>query len=1019
MLLPSNLQTGRVEARFVLEILDGPDPDDEPEVIPAEGVVAFTANIPYWPAGAAEMIIVKTEKVVPLIDGWVTLPDSPPPGPGENPGFKLFATDDPDYGAVDWKWTATPRLRNSAGVKLLDAVPPIEFQVPSGGTVDLARVAKAPSTPPVGIVQSESNAAAAASFARDAAQSAERAIAVAAALHDRADQGEFKGDTGPGYTIPSLQLTAKDDTPIVTFAPIDIWSGPPTIPGSAGWFREKRVDAGERAPGEQQGDGKPLDIDGSSYFRYPTLLAASDWANNSGRIAISNIKPGGDAQYAYELFNLEFVTNSDVVEIMVNVGTTKGSIGTVLVDGKRISERDIRHNMTMGDGAGIKFTFPTAKQRTIRIYGLNSGSGRFGGVAVGAGYTITKPTVRPARKFAFIGDSFVNGTDAVAITETFVWRLADLMGADEVLQMGVGGTGFGAGDAATRFDKRVAAVLAYNPDVIVFAGGRNDSAGAALQKAVSDTLALTGRDKEVYLISTASDASQSAVNDALAAGAKERGVPFIRADVDAFPREDAVHLTHAGHQLFADELFSKIVSFKPLPELDDAIVAGQVQAGAKTQNAIIASLGAEISTKPLPARPAKPLVVFSFDDGWIRDMTVVKPILDEKGIKASFAIVSSYVGSSPTKRLNWQQVRQLENEGHEIMNHSFSHPRINGTDIATLEQQINESQDIFVANGFRPTGFVWPFAVASVEAKRLARSRFKYALGGAGSRTQPLGTFDISRESLNGATSLDSLKSKVDQAKANNQLLIFLTHAEETELNDVGIENLRQTIDYVKASGIEIVTANDAFNQVGNLLDTETTIIDGAGKLHAPAAAEAWGRIVWGGGGISSTLPPSSFVGGGITYNTISAASNKDWPEASSGNVITQRLNTTAESYTLQTFFSATNKMYLRRGADLNTWQAWTLPAAPAAAQTLFLIDAGLATYLNEPASSYARGKTLQRVISPGAISPSGGAGIVETTRMAAGYCYQEFVAHTFGTIWRRSVDSADAWLPWKQMTLV
>lgn len=552
MQLPSTLDTGKVEAFFALEILDGPDPDEEPEVIPAEGDVLFTANIPYWPAGAAKMIIVKTEKVVPLVNGFLCQNPAADGSEGPNPGVRMFATDDADYGVKDWMWTATPRLRTSTGQKILDAVPPIQFNLPAGETIDLARVANTPLTVPVGIVQSESNAAA-------AAAAAERAVAEVAELRAIVEaMGEVPAES---YVYPSLLLTEPEDTPVITFAPIEVWGGVPTIPGSAGWYREKRVGQAEVAPGANQASGD-LDMTGSTFFSYPGVPKAIDWSNNPGRVIITELKPGGDAQFAYWLFNLEFVTSSPQVEIFINSSTANGKFGSISVNGKPIAKRNVRHNQPAGIGMGAKLTFPSAKERTIRITGLNSGNGRWGGVAVAPGYDVKKSVFRPARKFATIGDSFVNGTNEVASTETFIWRLAGLMGADELLQVGIGGTGFHNTQNNSTFINRVPAVLDYKPDVLIIAGGRNDPP-ANLQAAVETFLDAVSSVKEVYLVTTASDSGQAAVNDAMRAGAEAKGVPFIRANVDRYPREDAVHLSFEGHEGFADELFLKIASFKP------------------------------------------------------------------------------------------------------------------------------------------------------------------------------------------------------------------------------------------------------------------------------------------------------------------------------------------------------------------------------------------------------------------------------------------------------------------------
>lgn len=421
----------------------------------------------------------------------------------------------------------------------------------------------------------------------------------------------------------------------------------------------------------------------------------------------------------------------------------------------------------------------------------------------------------------------------------------------------------------------------------------------------------------------------------------------------------------------------------------------------------------------IATRPPKPLVVFTFDDGWLNDWTVVKPILDSKKIKASFCIVAGYVGSSATKRLNWNQVHALSDDGHEILNHSYTHTRLNIEDPAILKKEIEESQAVFVDNGLSPEGFVWPFTTSSLLAQRMARRNFKFALGGEGSTVQPLDHYTIERISLTGATDLAKLKTAVDNAKTSNELLIFLTHATEEEFNSVGQDNLRAVIDYVKSVGVDIVTAGEAFEQVGNLIDTEVFKVDGSGKAYGavPEASTGpvWGRVKWGGGGtITGLTPPSDFEAGTITYNTISNAGNDgSWPELSSANITTERLNIGAEAYTVQHYRSATNVLYVRRGVNLTTWGTWVRPGS-----THTVVDAGSATYLEKPASSYAIGTTMQRVISPNAVSPSGGAGMVVTHRMAARYCTQDFQADNGSGLYHRSVAIDDTWLPWQKVTL-
>lgn len=603
-----DLPTAKVTGQYLFVSQDNADEGTRPNAVLVTGYVRFTCS-------ATPPILYKNKRVsaVPLVhdaafdsEGFLIPLDAAQNTPivvnGKlERGIELLA-DSPEASPRGFTWNVSFNLREVITGRTIQ-IPAFDILVKEGENYDLVDYMPVGRSNGVGIIKGDSvyDLAVANGFKGSEAEWLE----------------SIKGEAGNSYVIPQMQIAPVDDIPTITNSRIDIWAGAPTIEGSAGWYREKRVDAGERVPGAAQGDGKALDLNGSSYFSYPALPAASDWANNSGRVVMSDYKPGGEAQYANWLFNLEFVTSSPEVEFFMNAGTTNGRFGTVLVNGKRISERAIRHTAVAGEGVGVKLTFPSAKERTIRVYGLNNGTGRFGGVAVAAGYTVVKPKVRPARKIAFIGDSFVNGTSEVSNTETFIWRLADLLGADEVLQAGIGGTSFNSGDVATRFANRIDMVLAYNPDVIVFAGGRNDSA-TGLKEAVTNTLARAGN-KELYVVSTASDATQAAVNDALAAGAAAAGIPFVRADVDALPREDAVHLTYAGHQAFADQLFARLISMKA-----NSIPTEQAVAGYLTTPSSPVYKAAEDTTR----RAAQPIVGELVTNALANNATIVKAAQD-------------------------------------------------------------------------------------------------------------------------------------------------------------------------------------------------------------------------------------------------------------------------------------------------------------------------------------------------------------------------------------------------------
>lgn len=67
-------------------------------------------------------------------------------------------------------------------------------------------------------------------------------------------------------------------------------------------------------------------------------------------------------------------------------------------------------------------------------------------------------------------------------------------------------------------------------------------------------------------------------------------------------------------------------------------------------------------------------IILTFDDGTKDHFMIVRPILNELGIPGVFYIVSGSVGWRSF--MDWAQVQQLIDDGHEIGSHTHSHARL-------------------------------------------------------------------------------------------------------------------------------------------------------------------------------------------------------------------------------------------------------------------------------------------------------------------------------------------------------
>ena len=101
------------------------------------------------------------------------------------------------------------------------------------------------------------------------------------------------------------------------------------------------------------------------------------------------------------------------------------------------------------------------------------------------------------------------------------------------------------------------------------------------------------------------------------------------------------------------------------------------------------------------------LVVLTFDDGNVSDLTTVTPILKKHGFSATFYITSGWIGRE--RRLTWEQVKELDAQGFEIGNHSSSHPNMLHISDKEIHEQIASFDRALKEHGIRrATSFAYP-----------------------------------------------------------------------------------------------------------------------------------------------------------------------------------------------------------------------------------------------------------------------------------------------------------------------
>lgn len=103
------------------------------------------------------------------------------------------------------------------------------------------------------------------------------------------------------------------------------------------------------------------------------------------------------------------------------------------------------------------------------------------------------------------------------------------------------------------------------------------------------------------------------------------------------------------------------------------------------------------------------VAMINFDDGWVSQYILGKPILDEFGYKASYFLPCAHIGLKD-KYLSWAQVAGLSADGMDIESHTMTHAHLPLylDNIARLSYEIAGSKQCFDQHGYRTNIFGYP-----------------------------------------------------------------------------------------------------------------------------------------------------------------------------------------------------------------------------------------------------------------------------------------------------------------------
>ena len=112
--------------------------------------------------------------------------------------------------------------------------------------------------------------------------------------------------------------------------------------------------------------------------------------------------------------------------------------------------------------------------------------------------------------------------------------------------------------------------------------------------------------------------------------------------------------------------------------------------------------------RPAPLKPIPDkLVVLTFDDGNKSDVTAVAPLLKHYGFGATFYVTTDWFADA--RRLNWDDLHRLHDDGFEIGNHSCSHPNFLNLTEEQIRNEISTFDKQCAEHGIeKATSFAYP-----------------------------------------------------------------------------------------------------------------------------------------------------------------------------------------------------------------------------------------------------------------------------------------------------------------------
>lgn len=234
--------------------------------------------------------------------------------------------------------------------------------------------------------------------------------------------------------------------------------------------------------------------------------------------------------------------------------------------------------------------------------------------------------------------------------------------------------------------------------------------------------------------------------------------------------------------------------------LSIALVA-VVYISVKTTGSIVDVFSAKKELPIYSVETDKKKIAISFDAAWGDEYTLdILDTLDEYNVKSTFFLVGFWVDKYP------DHVKEIHRRGHDVENHSTTHPNMSELSVQQMEEEINTTGDkIKEITGAKPTLFRPPFGDYNDQLIKTLRKNGYYGI-----------QWDV--DSLDWKElGVESVVDKVTRNVRNGSIVLFHNNAKYIK------EYLPLVIERLQADGYEIVP-------ISELIYKDNFIMDNSGR---------------------------------------------------------------------------------------------------------------------------------------------------------------------------------------------